>query len=108
MGWESALFLWKIAFSSKKGKGRFDFVVRAFGSGDAFVEAEFVGCEGLPESGVFCSVVYVDGLFAASQGDVRGVGASFAGESTGFHGLKDLLGEVEETRGWLDLGVKYA
>ena len=108
MGWESALFLWKIAFSSKKGKGRFDFVVRALGFGDAFVEAEFVGCEGLLESGVFCSLVYVDGLFAASQGDVRGVGASFAGESTGFHGLKDLLGEVEETRGWLDLGVKYA
>lgn len=93
----------------KKRKGCFDFVVRALGSGDALVQAEFVGCEGLLEGGVVCFVRwYADGFFAAGQGDVWGVGASFSWEAAGFHGLKDLLGEVEETGGWLDLRVKDA
>ena len=90
-------------------KGCFDLVVCAFGSGDAFVEADFVSCEGLPEGGVVCFVGWdAEGIFAAGEGDVWGVGASFAGESAGFHGLKDLLGKVEETGGWFDLRVKDA
>ena len=105
----TAGFWWVgIAFLSKEGEGGFDFVVRAFGFGDAFVQTEFVGYEGLLEGWVVCFVGKTKGFFAAGQGDVRGVRASFAGEPAGFHGLKDLLGQVEEAGRWFDLRVKYA